>query len=81
MEILAPPVLPLTKVQEEYESLVLLLSFGQRLVRDGDEGGEGGEQVKHYKALNKGGFLTKHQEMDVRDLAAYSTFVTGVWIS
>ena len=68
VEILAPPVRPLTKAQEEYEMAMKAASEEMQ------------ERVKHYKALNKGGFLTKHQEMDVRDLAAYSTFVTGVWI-
>ena len=68
VEILAPPVRPLTKAQEEYEMAMKAASEEMQ------------ERVKHYKALNKGGFLTKHQEMDVRDLAAYSTFVTRVWI-
>eukprot|EP00437_Effrenium_voratum_P002487 CAMPEP_0181419024 /NCGR_PEP_ID=MMETSP1110-20121109/11861_1 /TAXON_ID=174948 /ORGANISM="Symbiodinium sp., Strain CCMP421" /LENGTH=125 /DNA_ID=CAMNT_0023542029 /DNA_START=17 /DNA_END=394 /DNA_ORIENTATION=- len=56
VEILAPPVRPLTKAQEEYEMAMKAASEEMQ------------ERVKHYKALNKGGFLTKHQEMDVRNL-------------
>eukprot|EP00437_Effrenium_voratum_P053366 CAMPEP_0181521038 /NCGR_PEP_ID=MMETSP1110-20121109/66631_1 /TAXON_ID=174948 /ORGANISM="Symbiodinium sp., Strain CCMP421" /LENGTH=117 /DNA_ID=CAMNT_0023651569 /DNA_START=17 /DNA_END=370 /DNA_ORIENTATION=+ len=51
-----PEAAPLTKAQEEYEMAMKAASEEMQ------------ERVKHYKALNKGGFLTKHQEMDVRNL-------------
>ncbi|CAJ1430852.1 unnamed protein product [Effrenium voratum] len=55
-EVLAPPVRALTKVQEEFEAAMKAANQEMH------------QRVKYYKDLNGGGNLTKHQEIDVRNL-------------
>ena len=57
VDIPAPPLRALTQVQEEFE-------MAMKAAKE-----EMQERVKHYKALNGGGTLTKSQEMDIRNSA------------